>query len=327
MWSLTLGMARGVPGLFDARTFILGLTDPGAWYRVLAIVAGGVACANSDFLAACACTRLPFAVVVPVFMGWSLIQATILNFIIEGSDCNIPLLFSGVFLAFMAICAMALSDSYASTPVSEFSSRLSRTSMSAEASEVQKSLLVPDVSASDEEKVHSRKPVSPWMYVSVLSGIFGGIWSPLQVVGRSGHNAVGNASVCLFFFQLGEILTIPLILWYHGRVIVVLDTKMPPVSISSYMSSVWNLPAEDKMYGILAGGMVASGTYIFFTASEVIPSTVSFAICSCAPLVTIVIGVCIFKQLKKATFYQTFYIAVSTVLFISAIALMVLADM
>ena len=65
---LSLGMIREENGMFDRQSFLVGFTHPGDWYRVAAICAGGFCCANADFLAACACTRLPFAVVVPIFM-------------------------------------------------------------------------------------------------------------------------------------------------------------------------------------------------------------------------------------------------------------------
>mgnify|MGYP003384867373 CR=1 FL=1 len=65
---LSLGMISVENSVFNRQTFIEGLTHPGDWYRVMAIFVGGFCCANSDFLAACACTRLPFAVVVPIFM-------------------------------------------------------------------------------------------------------------------------------------------------------------------------------------------------------------------------------------------------------------------
>lgn len=78
--ALTLGMVSVENVMFDRETFILGFTHPGDWYRVVAIFMGGFCCANSDFLAACACTRLPFAVVVPIFMVSS--EASMINFFI-----------------------------------------------------------------------------------------------------------------------------------------------------------------------------------------------------------------------------------------------------
>ena len=68
MLGLSLGMVSTENSVFNRQTFLEGFTHPGDWYRVLAIFIGGMCCANSDFLAACACTRLPFAVVVPIFM-------------------------------------------------------------------------------------------------------------------------------------------------------------------------------------------------------------------------------------------------------------------
>lgn len=339
---LTLGMVKEENDVFNRSTFILGLTHPGEWYRVVAIAIGGFCCANSDFLAACAFTRLPFAVVVPIFMGWSLMQATILNYIIEGgSDTNPYLLFTGVVAAFLAICAMAKSDTCA-TPDSDFSSRLSQHSMgSAQNSAAYKLLLNHGSKAKDfvndsvnEDNDNDNpianedgKGINPWIYVSVLSGILAGLWSPLSTFGGNGSYPVDNPSVILFFFQLGSLSAIPFMLVYYGRVIHVYENpESPPITLSYYIGELKMLPLNDVKYGLIAGGMVSCGTYIYFTASQAISSTIAFAICTCAPLVTIAIGVFIFKQLKDAPFSQSFYLALSTALFISAISLMVLAN-
>jgi hypothetical protein len=345
--SSTLGMTTGVPGIFNGHTFIGGLTTSMEWYRIIFIMTGGFCCANSDFLASCACTRLPFAVVVPIFMGWGLVQATILNYIIEKSDANPYFLFSGVVCAFMAICAMSLSDKYATSSESEFSTRLGSQSMSLDGAETRhrdmlQGLLddntgttlgqghLPRTNHQQQQPKSSK--VSPWIYVSLISGIFGGLWPPLQVGGRTGSGAVDNPCVTLFLFHCGELLAIPVMLFYHGRFIVVKENRAKGVAagqvelISHYVQQAMALPREDKLYGMLAGGTVACGSFLFFTASAVLSSTVAFAICSCAPLVSIAIGVVLFKQLTHASFLQTLFIGVASVLFVLAIALMVCAD-
>lgn len=335
--SLSLGMVTGVPGVFNGQTFFGGIQSSMDWFRILFIIIGGFCCANSDFLASCACTRLPFAVVVPVFMGWALIQATILNYIIEKSDANPYLLFGGVSLAFLAICAMSLSDKYASDPSTEFSTPLSTRSMSMDDTtfkEVHKALIKGPTSSTDaslpvthdNSSAPKKDKISAWIYVSLLSGIFGGLWAPLQVGGRGGTGAVDNPCVCLFLFQCGEILAIPVMLFYHGRIIVAKERNVTE-SMSEYVKQALDLPLTDKCYGMLAGGIVAFGTFLFFTSSAVLSSTVAFAICSCAPLVSIIIGVTIFKQLANASNLQILYISAASVLFMSAIALMVCADL
>ena len=264
-------------------------------------------------------------------------QATILNFIIEGDDDTNPLLlFLGVFAAFMAICSMAMSDYCADDPSTEFSSRLSKHSVSgSEAATLDPNLLTKSLISADIEGTEQVEDVkddksgpSPWIYVSVFSGFLAGLWSPLGTMGRTkGDYPVDNPSVALFIFQLGSLFSVPFMLLYYGRVIHVYETSphKSPVRYSTYIEEAQKLPQADKFYGFLAGGIVSCGTYIFFTASQAISSTIAFAICSCAPLVTITIGVVIFRQLKNAPFWQSFFLIFSTFLFILAIALMVLA--
>jgi hypothetical protein len=294
-----------------------------------------------------------------VVQGWALMQATILNFLIEGSeDTNPLLLFAGVLAAFLAICSMALSDSHASSPDTEITARLSssfscsrsKSAVSQDQDQDQdtyKSLLssaetggegggevaakMSAAGCSESSGGGSGTRTSPWILVSIFSGFLAGLWSPLSTFGRSkGGYPVDNPSVALFFFQLGAVSGIPFMLWYYGRVIHVYEKppfRNAPVSCSAYLQEAIQLPSSDKKYGLLAGAIVSCGTYIFFTASQAISSTVAFAISSCAPLVTIAIGVIVFHQLKNAPFLQTFYLILSTFLFVLAISLMVLANL
>ena len=342
--SSTLGMITGVNGYFDNRTFYGGFSHPGEWYKVLAIMVGGSACANSDFLASCAMSRLPFSVVVPIFMGWSLVQATIISFFIEGADTNPYFLFTGLTIALLAIFSMAMSDAHGnkvngkdsdntqelyrsiSRGSRDVATELNTTLLSRNKDEIDKALRA--VTAQHDEGIESSsKPLSGWIYVSLFAGIVAGLWSPLQVFGREGAYAVDNPCILLFFFQLGEVISIPFILFYHNNIIIPVDTKAAAVSTWSSVDQALNLPLADKMYGFLAGGIVSCGTYIFFAASGEIASTIAFAISSCAPLVTIFLGVCVFGQLRNAPRAQTFFIALATVLFVLAIALLVLAGM
>lgn len=281
-------------------------------------------------------------------------QATILNFLIEGGeDTNPLLLFAGVTAAFLGICCMALSDSHAVRLEEEYPSRLLSCSRSVsvhsrggEDSAACKSLLAAADSeggveetgggSSGKQEVTDSSDASlgestggyTWIFVSIFSGFLAGLWSPMGTFGRTkGSYPVDNPSVALFFFQLGSVAGIPLMLWYYGHVIHVYEkkTRNAPVAWTVYVQEALALPRSDQQYGLLAGGIVACGTYIFFTASQGLSSTIAFAICSCAPLVTIAIGVVIFEQLKNAPFLQTFYLCLSTLLFVVAVSLMVLA--
>ena len=260
-------------------------------------------------------------------------QATILNFLIEGGDDTNPLLlFAGVLCAFLAICSMAVSDSYAASPEEEISARVashSRSGVSADASTLKALLPNSEDDSSTQQHDGGMSWVNPWIFVSVFAGFLAGLWSPLSTFGRSkGSYPVDNPSVALFVFQLGSLSAVPLMLWCYGNIIQVHEKSPPsaPVAWSTYVTQAWQLPMSDKKYALLAGAIVSCGTYIFFTASQAISSTVAFAIGSCAPLVTISIGVIIFKQLRNAPFRQSFFLLLSTFLFILAIALMVLAS-
>lgn len=183
--------------------------------------------------------------------------------------------------------------------------------------------------------------INIWVYVCLLGGVSSGLWSPLASYGRSGDGAVNDAFVSLFYFMCGQLCALPVMLIYFGKFIsssaayrayirAPKSGKLPLLNtIYStwlyYFSALASLTKQDTLYGMFAGCLVGVGYTFFFVTTEVITSTIAFAIASCDPLVAILLGVIVFCQLKSAPFLEIVFLVLSAVLFCVAIALMVTA--
>jgi drug/metabolite transporter (DMT)-like permease len=82
----------------------------------------------------------------------------------------------------------------------------------------------------------------------------------------------------------------------------------------------------DILYGCLAGVINGCGFFCYFTAVDVIPSTISFAISNCSPLVTITIDVVLLGHLKFASSKQSGFMGLAVFFFIGGIILLIVAN-
>eukprot|EP00602_Paraphysomonas_sp_CaronLab_P012634 CAMPEP_0185041652 /NCGR_PEP_ID=MMETSP1103-20130426/41231_1 /TAXON_ID=36769 /ORGANISM="Paraphysomonas bandaiensis, Strain Caron Lab Isolate" /LENGTH=358 /DNA_ID=CAMNT_0027581485 /DNA_START=120 /DNA_END=1193 /DNA_ORIENTATION=- len=307
--------------MFQHGSFFSEFISTGDSEHIFSLILGGFVVGHGDFLILTACTRIPFSIAFPIHAGYGMVQGTLLNIIIEGFHGNLLLLSSGIFCALVAIVCMAVSDNYAEDSTSRVSSHLSyekRTSFtSILSSEIQwdESVYSPLVEcgsadeSSSEERLTSKRFVNPWVYVCLLGGVCGGLWSPLTTLGRTGENSVDNPYMSLFLFMCGQSLSLPSVLYIYGFEMITRETDCKPVTMDKFFISYYELPFRDRVFGTITGCIVNMGYMCYFISSEVIPSTESFAIAHCAPLVTIFIGVVLFRQLKNATFVQSALIA------------------
>jgi glucose uptake protein GlcU len=291
--------------------------------------------ANGDFLCATACSKLPSSIANPVYGGWALIQATLLNCIVEKYDGNLIYLFIGVFLAFLAILSMTASDYYAVIPETKTSGRSfddttplisnMRTDVNYDTISV-----IPEsdrIPVENHPRVVIEKPSKgdlgmKWIALCLLAGIFTGGWSPLSVIASKGKGRVSNLYVLMFLFQTGQLLTVPFMIFYYSRFISGKKT-----SFSETIDQLIATPKVNKIYAASAGIFVGIGFYFYFTAADVISSTISFAISNCAPLVTILNDVVFLNHLDGASSLQILYMGLASLLFICAITFMVIAEM
>lgn len=137
----------------------------------------------------------------------------------------------------------------------------------------------------------------------------------------------------MFFFQLGQVLSLPFMIAYYYLFFSPLRSIDSKNGDSFFISRFLDLlaafratPRRDRLFGSLAGVAVGTGFYCFFSAADVVSPTVSFALSNCAPLMTIICDVAFFQHLKHATKPQVFFLMLASALFSIAIVLMVLAE-
>ena len=172
----------------------------------------------------------------------------------------------------------------------------------------------------------SLKVVRTDIYLCVFAGFMTGMFAPISVLATKGDGSVDNPYVLMFFFQIGQLLTVPVMIFYYSHLFASGTRNDMPSSIWQCVEALFELPARDVRYGCCAGLAVGLGFFLFFTGSDVLPSTISVGISNCAPLVTILIDVFVLGHLDRATVWQTRFMFLSAILFLAAIVQMVFAQ-
>lgn len=341
-FSLTLGMIKGDNGVFDGATFLGDLFfRPGNGVHVALVLLSGFFNANGDFLCACACSKLPGSVANLIYGGWGLIQGTLLTFLVEKYDGNYIFLFCGIFTATLGVLSMSASDYFTADPSNVISKRsidftshqenTYRSQLLTHSTDFCTVYLGDGVSTNEnpeEESIEpqSQKVVRKYIYLCLLAGVMTGVFVPLSVLASEGNGSVDNPYVLMFLFQCGEMSAIPFMIFYYSRFFATGARQDEHGKMMQYVEALHELPKPDIKNGCYAGLAVGVGFFLFFSASDVLPSTITFGISNCAPLVTIAIDVFVFGHLDNATKWQTRFMVLSAVLFMAAIMQMILAQ-
>jgi glucose uptake protein GlcU len=357
----TLGMVYfSHSDVFDHETIISNFQHPGNAGHMATMALGGFIVFHGDFLILTACTRIPFSIAFPIHAGYGMVQGTLLNVLIEGQEGNPYLLFGGILCALAAIGCMAVFDSHEGHESEKFGSidfhhpedfdhdttALMDTSVHSAADPMPPSSAYQAIPSSSKEQsmgskecIHHSPPrispprltpifgLNPWVYVCLAGGMCGGLWSPLATLGREGHHAVNNPYMCQFLFMIGQTLALPCVLHLYGSEMVTRETNCAPIATSEFIKAFLILKRRDLLFGMLTGAIVSIGYTCYFISSEIISSQESFAIAHCAPLVTIFIGVVLFKQLEKAKRLQIGLVIIAALCFVAAISLIVLSEL
>ena len=329
----TLGMLC-IPGsnLFNHETFLSDIYDSGDTSHLVTMTAGGFVVFHGDFLILTACTRIPFAIAFPIHAGYGMVQGTLLNVLIEGQKGSPIMLFGGILCALLAIGCMAAFDTFSLGKYEHVMDIPTDTVLPVLGLQEDSLSLQDEQQRLAPQSCHHRLSstplctVNPWVYVCLLGGVCGGLWSPLATLGREGPHGVSNPYMCQFMFMVGQTLALPCVLRLYGSEMVTRETGCPPIPSSEFLSAFFRMSRWDRFFGVLTGAIVSVGYTCYFVSSEIIPSQESFAIAHCAPLVTIFIGVVIFRQLARAQCVQIGLVIAATASFAAAISLIVLSE-
>src|SRR5712691_2909825 len=218
------------------------------------------------------------AVAFPVGIGLALVIGSVLNYIVTPKG-NPLLLFGGVALVCLAIVLDALAYRKISSDV---------------------------------------KLTTKGIVLSVLSGVFIGVFYPLIAKALTGENHLGPYTVMVMFALGILICTVPL-----NAVLMKRPVSGTPVAMSAYFAGTGGL----HLYGILGGIIWAVGTTSNFVASyaQMVGPAASYALGQGATMVSAIWGIFVWKEFRGAGPEARRLLALMFVFFILGLACVALA--
>lgn len=285
-------------------------------WRVVCLVLGGGAVGNADFLCSLAMSRVHFSIAFPIYAGLALSLGSTMVYCLNRKG-DVGMLFGGVALAIVAILCLAAAET------EESGAGAGESADRREASEHQVA-----------HNPHVGPPATPstkqWVKLCFFCGVLGSMWCPLSDIGRDENRGVSNPFCGLILFQLGQLCWVPLQCCCFSGIIHTMEGSSAEGWLVDPMMYVYEIVHSfssprgklDVLIGVLTGGIVGMGYTLYFLSSASINATVAFAIPSCEPLMTIVMGVCVSRNLEYSGAKTKVLYAAAFCLFVTAILLM-----
>jgi len=268
----------------------LGRTDPASpdsFFRNLGVadlthlaypLIGGIVFNVGNIMLVAGIEIAGLAVAFPVGIGLALVIGSVLNYIVTPKG-NPLLLFGGVALVCLAIVLDALAYRKISSDV---------------------------------------KVTTKGIVLSVMSGVFIGMFYPLIAKGLTGENHLGPYTVMVMFAVGILICTVPL-----NAVLMKRPVSGTPVAMSAYLAGTGGL----HLYGIVGGIIWAVGTTSNFVASyaQMVGPAASYALGQGATMVSAIWGIFVWKEFRGAGPEARRLLALMFVFFILGLACVALA--
>ncbi|CAE7869722.1 UPS4 [Symbiodinium microadriaticum] len=310
-FSFTLGMANsdGVPN-FDSTQFpqMVAQDTSERLSAVLLAVSSGVVICCAEFVLAKAIDVLGVAIAVPTGFGISMLWGTAASYAIEPT-ADARLLFSGLGACLLGLFCDAASklDTHKGAP------EQGRTSdVEACASKVH---------LASGSQMDRRRFLLP-----VVGGLMFGCNPPMQTAAAT----IGQLSpyVQMVAFMLGKLLTIfPLAcayVWFSGGCSSAV--KLPCAVWSGYLEACRKRP-KALLFDALCGACVGTGHCMFFVGTPVVSKAVGSIFGTSSLLLSVLIGVVLFKELAGKSLTQKVLCALSVSFLSTALALMSAASL
>eukprot|EP00933_Yihiella_yeosuensis_P046058 TRINITY_DN41525_c0_g1_i1.p1 TRINITY_DN41525_c0_g1~~TRINITY_DN41525_c0_g1_i1.p1 ORF type:complete len:406 (+),score=82.06 TRINITY_DN41525_c0_g1_i1:118-1335(+) len=292
------------------------------------------------------------ALAFPLCIGTALVLGTLLTRFLQGGEGgNTALLFTGVGVAFLAVCATSL--------VHHMKDKALKRQAVCESGTEDESSTVESGTSGDEGKVtaeiqekspmratgggpappaeevaQQKSPASAgWkLGVCLLGGLFMSLWNPLQASAQKGFSDSVKAGLpeeglspygAFFFFSVGiagsTIFLVPLVLAFP------LD-RAPRTPLSLACKEYRSAPLSLHLYGLIGGFVWAVGTLSNAVSGQGLSSAASYAIGQSAPMVSIFWGVFLFKEFKGAPLHVQGSLVIVVLLYMASIALIALSQ-
>eukprot|EP00929_Paragymnodinium_shiwhaense_P046206 TRINITY_DN23524_c0_g1_i2.p1 TRINITY_DN23524_c0_g1~~TRINITY_DN23524_c0_g1_i2.p1 ORF type:complete len:251 (-),score=50.22 TRINITY_DN23524_c0_g1_i2:63-815(-) len=245
---------------------------------------------------------LGLALAFPLCIGTALVMGTVLTYVIQPAG-NAMLLFSGVFVAFAAVCLAA------------YVHRLKEKELgsdSAGAAARESGLLTSSSGPSMVRKLS----------VCIVGGVLMSLWNPLVTLAEKDHglSPYGELTFYTLALLLSTFVFLPLLLRWPLE-----GGKGTPVS--QVIAEFRKVPRAAHLYSFLGGFIWCFGTLSNAVAGDsgVLPSAASYAIGQCANMIAILWGVFYFGEFVGTSSTVKRLLVVICVLYVAAIALIALA--
>jgi len=248
--------------------------------HILAALGAGTVFNVANVLLVVAIELAGLSMAFPVGIGTSLAMGTILTWVVQPGETDVLLLFVGVGLALVAVCAMALSH------------HIKESSAGAPGSQIDNfEELLADKPEGYTQSKGGMSSMQRLLLLCVVSGVLMGSWSPLSAA--STKSDVGlNAYTCMFYFSLAALVTtFPIMLVLMKKPY----NREEPVAMSEFFGH-----GCAPLYAALGGAIWALGTVVNLVSGEQVSFAVSYSIGQSAPMVAAFWGVCVFKEFKGA---------------------------
>ncbi|CAE8608605.1 unnamed protein product [Polarella glacialis] len=272
------------------------------------------------------------ALAFPLCIGTALVLGTLLTRLLQGGDSgNDTLLFLGVGIAFIAVCATSLvhklkdaaaAGQHVSASASKEPGVCAASSSEDDSGEASGEASVEDVHVSVSSASTGWK-----LGVCIVGGLLMSLWNPLTSMAQKGF---GDSSITdadgpglspygsFFFFSVGIVLSSLLLL--PLGILFPLD-RAPSVPISLVAKDYTSARCSTHLYGLIGGLIWAVGTLSNAVSGQMLSLAASYAIGQSAPMVSIFWGVFLFREFAGAPCLVKGLLVVVVLLYMVSIAL------
>jgi glucose uptake protein len=319
-WSTILGFILGGDYYSDDiehEDFIRNLKNASLTSVGYAMASGAIFNVSNSLLAVLI-GLVGLSVSFPICIGIGLIAGTLLSYLAQPGNTNLPLLCAGLFLALLALVSMSLAHHYNNNKNNNNKNNNNKNNNNKNNNNTESMPLVTLTTVVAPTSLSFRK----LLFLCVMCGSVMGCFSPLstlaQDANRAGHL---NPFTCIFFFSLSAMITTVPIVWYLHRF------PLDGVQCKKrFLYGVASSTSMDKVWPILGGGCWTLGTLLNFVSGSKVSFAIAYAIGQAAPVAAALWGILYFKEFRGAPCISFCLMAAMFMFYGGAVALIAMSS-
>ena len=243
----------------------------------------------------------------PIYSGTCLVLGTSLNYIIDSSDLSATFLFSGTFLALLAIICLGWSSTQTTSK-----RNIPSDAIAAQKMEIGKGNAKFINHSVDEEEEMSSRNTLKYILILVFFGATNSSWTVCSTL--AGEDV--NPNLKALALIAGRVLVQFPVQYIYSKI------SSGTLSFTETIRRAFGMSSRDKMISRICGVLVGVGYWSYFNAVGHVNPAVAFAVSNCSPLVTTLVGVFLLGELQHYTTRGRVGVLTSSLLFVCAISLM-----